>query len=170
MTADSLFNIASMTKPVTAVAALQLYEQGRLLLDDPVQKYFPAFANQKVAILDETRENIVGEAAPQRAITLQDLMRHTSGLIYGGRGTTPVHKFYPAGSSAAAAELTGAEFIARVSAAPLLHQPGAVWDYGFGLDVLGLVIEQITGKTQGELDDEWRATLQDATKARKGAS
>jgi CubicO group peptidase (beta-lactamase class C family) len=150
MTVDSLFNIASMTKPVTAVAALQLYEQGRLLLDDPVQNYFPKFAGQTIAVLDEKRENIIARVPPQRAITLQDLMRHTSGLIYGGRGNTPVHKLYPEGSGAAGSTMTGPQFIDRLSEAPLLHQPGSVWDYGFGLDVLGLVIEQITGKTLGE--------------------
>ena len=128
---------------------MQSYEQGRLLLDDPVQEYFPKFAAQSVAILDEKRENITGREQPQRAITLQDLMRHTSGLIYGGRGNTPVHKFYPEGSGAAGSTMTGAEFLDLLSDAPLLHQPGAVWDYGFGLDVLGLVIEQITGRKTG---------------------
>jgi CubicO group peptidase (beta-lactamase class C family) len=150
MTADSLFNIASMTKPVTALAALQLYEQGRLLVDDPVAKYFPKFESIRVAVLDAKREKITDTVPAKKPITLQDLMRHTSGLIYGGRGTTPVHKMYPSGSGAAGEEMTGPEFIERLGGLPLLHQPGAVWDYGFGLDVLGLVIEQITGKTLGE--------------------
>ncbi|MGZ3409522.1 MAG: serine hydrolase domain-containing protein [Xanthobacteraceae bacterium] len=150
MTADSLFNIASMTKPVTTVAALQLLEQGKLLLDDPLSKYFPIFATQTVAVLDEKRETITGKVSTARPITLQDLMRHTSGLIYGGRGTTPVHKMYPEGSGVAGATMTGPEFLDKLSGAPLLHQPGAVWDYGFGLDVLGLVIEQITGQKLGD--------------------
>jgi len=80
---------------------------------------------------------------------MQDLMRHTSGLIYGGRGTTAVHKLYPASSSSAARDMTGPEFLDRLSELPLLYQPGAVWDYGFGLDVLGLVIEQIAGQRLG---------------------
>jgi CubicO group peptidase (beta-lactamase class C family) len=150
MTADALFNIASMTKPVTAFAALQLYEQGRLLMDDPVAKYFPAFESARVAVMDERQENIIDSVPVTRPITIHDLMRHTSGLIYGGRGTTAVHKMYPSGSGAAGAEMTGAEFIDRLSGLPLLHQPGAVWDYGFGLDVLGLVIEKITGQRLGE--------------------
>ena len=76
-----------------------------------------------------------------RKITIQDLFRHTSGLIYGGRGATPVHKLFPDGSGAAAAAMTGPEFLDRLSSLPVLHQPGTVWDYGFGLDVLGLVVE-----------------------------
>lgn len=150
MTSDTIFNIASMTKPVTALAALQLYEQGRLLIDDPLSKYFPAFGPMRVAVMDETKTKILGTVPAARAITIQDLMRHTSGLIYGGRGTTAVHKLYLEGSGVAGATMTGDEFIKKLSSLPLLHQPGTVWDYGFGLDVLGLVIEQITGTALGQ--------------------
>jgi len=149
MRADAIFNSASMTKPMAAVAALQLYEQGRLLIDDPISKYFPQFAKQQVAILDAKQENIVGHVAPVRPITVQDLFRHTSGLVYGGRGATPVHKAYPSGSTPASTSMTSAEFIDRLAAAPLLHQPGAMWDYGFGLDVLGLIVEQLTEQSLG---------------------
>ena len=149
MTTDTIFNIASMTKPMTAVAALQLYEQGRLLMDDPVAKYFPKFADTKVAVLDAKGESIVATVPAARKITIQDLYRHTSGLIYGGRGSTAVHKLYPAGSGPAAGALSGAEFLDKLAAQPLLHQPGAVWDYGFGLDVLGLVVEQLSEQTLG---------------------
>jgi CubicO group peptidase (beta-lactamase class C family) len=151
MTADSLFNIASMTKPVTAVAAMQLVEQGKLMIDDPVSKYFPKFADMKVAVLNDAKDKIVSTVPAERQVTLHDLMRHTSGLIYGGRGTTPVHKMYPEGSGAVGARMSGAEFLDKLAALPLLHQPGKVWDYGFGLDVLGLVIEQVAGKTLGEV-------------------
>ena len=149
MTTDTIFNIASMTKPMTAVAALQLYEQGRPLMDEPVAKYFPKFADTKVAQLDAKGETITGTVPAGRKITVQDLFRHTSGLIYGGRGATAVHKLYPDGSGPAAINLTAAEFIDKLSAQPLLHQPGAVWDYGFGLDVLGLLVEQISEQTLG---------------------
>ena len=101
MTTDTLFNIASMTKPMTAVAGLQLFEQGRLLMDEPLSKYFPKFANMQVAVMDAKQENIIGKLPAARQITIQDLFRHTSGLIYGGRGTTAVHKLYPSGSSIA---------------------------------------------------------------------
>jgi CubicO group peptidase (beta-lactamase class C family) len=149
MTSDAIFNIASMTKPMVAVGALQLYEQGKLLMDEPVAKYFPKFANMRVAVMDAKKENIVETVPANRKITIQDLFRHTSGLIYGGRGSTAVHKLYPEGSSQAAAAMTGAEFIDHLSSRPLLYQPGAVWDYGFGLDVLGQVVEQLTEQSLG---------------------
>jgi CubicO group peptidase (beta-lactamase class C family) len=150
MTTDAIFNIASMTKPMTSVAALQLYEQGRVLMDDPLAKYFPKFGDTKVAVMDTARENIVDRVPAARKITIQDLFRHTSGLIYGGRGATPVHKLFPEGSGAASAAMSGPEFLDRLSSVPVLHQPGAVWDYGFGLDVLGLTIEKISGQTLGQ--------------------
>jgi len=150
MTTDTIFNIASMTKPMTAVAALTLYEQGTLLIDDPVAKYLKQFGEMKVAQRDETGQNMTGTVPAARAITIQDLMRHTSGLIYGGRGTTAVHKMYPSGSGAAAINMTGAEFLDRLGSLPLLYQPGTVWDYGFGLDVLGLLIESVTKQTLGQ--------------------
>jgi CubicO group peptidase (beta-lactamase class C family) len=150
MTANTLFNIASMTKPVTAAAALQLHEQGRLLVDDPLAKYFPKFADMKVAVLDDSKQRIVSTVPAERPITLIDLMRHTSGLIYGGRGVTAVHKLYPEGSGVAGARMSGPEFLDKLASLPLLHQPGKVWDYGFGLDVLGLVIEQVTGQRLGD--------------------
>ena len=149
MRTDAIFNIASMTKPMAAVAALQLYEQGRLTMNDPVSKYFPQFAKQQVAVLDAKQENIVDRVAPVRPITVQDLFRHTSGLVYGGRGATPVHKLFPSGSTPASESMTGPEFIERLASAPLLYQPGAVWDYGFGLDVLGLIVEQLSEQSLG---------------------
>jgi CubicO group peptidase (beta-lactamase class C family) len=149
MRTDAIFNIASMTKPMAAVAALQLYEQGRLTMNDPVSKYFPQFAKQQVAVLDAKKENIVDRVAPVRPIAVQDLFRHTSGLVYGGRGATPVHKLFPSGSTPASESMTGPEFIERLASAPLLYQPGAVWDYGFGLDVLGLIVEQLSEQSLG---------------------
>ena len=107
MTTDSIFRIASMTKPMVAVGALQLVEQGRLLIDDPLAKYFPKFADMQVAVMDARKETIVDKVAAARKITIQDLLRHTSGLIYGGRGTTAVHKLYPDGSTQAATEHDG---------------------------------------------------------------
>ena len=150
MPPDAIFNIASMTKPMTAVAALQLYEQGRLMMDEPVSKYFPKFANMQVAVMDAKKENIVERVPAAHKITIQDLFRHTSGMIYGGRGTTAVHKLYPEGSSQAAETMTGAEFLDHLSSRPLLYQPGTVWDYGFGLDVLGQIVESLTEQSLGK--------------------
>ena len=149
MTTDTIFNIASMTKPMTAVGALMLYEQGKLLINDPLSKYFPKFANMKVAVPDAGEPS--GEVVPaNRQITIQDLMRHTSGLIYGGRGNTLVHKMYPAGSGDAARDYDGAAFMDKLATLPLLYQPATVWDYGFGLDVLGQVIENVTKQSLGQ--------------------
>jgi CubicO group peptidase (beta-lactamase class C family) len=103
MTVDTIFNIASMTKPLTAVAALMLYEDGKLLIGEPLASYLPAFRDMQVAVLDSTGEMIVDKVPAIRGITVQDLMRHTSGLIYGGRGATAVHKMYPAGCAASTA-------------------------------------------------------------------
>ena len=149
MTTDTIFNIASMTKPMTAVGALMLYEQGKLLIDDPLSKYFPKFASMRVAVRD-AGEPTADTVPAQRPVTIQDLMRHTSGIVYGGRGNTVVHKMYPAGSSAAASEYDGVAFMDKLASLPLLYQPATVWDYGFGLDVLGLAIEQISKQSLGQ--------------------
>ena len=92
MTTDTIFSIASMTKPMVTVGALQLYEQGRVLIDDPVSKYLPQFTNMQVARMDPAEQTILDTAPAARQITILDLMRHTSGIIYGGRGSTAVHK------------------------------------------------------------------------------
>lgn len=149
MTTDTIFNIASMTKPMTAVGALMLVENGKILIDDPLAKYFPKFADMKVALRDDG-EPVSETVAASRKITIQDLMRHTSGIIYGGRGTTVVHKQYPLGSGDASRDYDGAAFMDKLASLPLLHQPGTVWDYGFGLDVLGLTIEKISGQSLGQ--------------------
>ncbi len=150
MTTDTIFDIASMTKPMTTVGLLMLYEQGKVLIDDPLSKYFPKFANMRVAARDANGEPTIDTVPANRRITIQDLLRHTSGLIYGGRGTTLVHKMYPAGSAAAAQEYDGTAFLDKLSSATLLYQPATVWDYGFGLDITGLLIEKITNQTLGQ--------------------
>jgi CubicO group peptidase (beta-lactamase class C family) len=153
MPRDALFAIASMTKPVTGVAGLLLWEEGRLGLGDPVEKFLPQLGDRRVAVLSdhvlEGRGPI--ETVPAaRSITIQDLMRHTSGLTYGGRGTTAVHALYPASSNTAGATLDRASFLERLAAAPLLYQPGTVWDYGLSIDVIGLVVEALSGQTLGQ--------------------
>jgi CubicO group peptidase (beta-lactamase class C family) len=150
MTTDTIFNIASMTKPMTTVGLLMLYEQGKVMIDDPLSKYFPKFANMRVAARDANGEPTTDTVPANRQITIQDLLRHSSGLIYGGRGTTLVHKMYPAGSGDAAREYDGAAFLDKLSSATLLYQPATVWDYGFGLDISGLLIEKLTNQTLGQ--------------------
>jgi CubicO group peptidase (beta-lactamase class C family) len=150
MTTDTIFNIASMTKPMTTVGALMLYEQGKILIDDPLSKYFPKFAQMRVAARDADGEPTADTVPANRPITIQDLMRHTSGIIYGGRGNTLVHKMYPAGSGDASRDYDGVAFMDKLASLPLLYQPATVWDYGFGLDMLGLTIEQISKQSLGQ--------------------
>lgn len=149
MTTDTIFDIASMTKPVTTVGALMLLEQGRITLDDPLSTYLPQFANQTVAVLDPTGQRLTGTVAPGRPVRIYDLMRHTSGVVYGARGASDLHKRYPQGSNTAVAALTRDAFIERLSSLPLIHQPGTVWDYGFGLELTGFVIETVSGQRLG---------------------
>jgi len=152
MPRDALFAIASMTKPVTGVAALMLWEEGRLGLAEPVERFLPQLGNRRVAVLNEhvlAGQGPIETIPAARPITIQDLMRHTSGITYGGRGTTAVHALYPASSNAAGAALDAAAFLERLAAAPLLYQPGTVWDYGLSIDVIGLIVEAISGQGLG---------------------
>ncbi len=140
---DAIFSIASMTKAMTSVAAMMLVEEGRVLLADPVSKYLPPLGEWKVA------EPGGAMRAPKQPPTIQDLLRHTSGLTYRDRGTTPAHALYP-GSSVWAAERMGKdEVIAALAKSPLLFDPGSNWEYGFSTDVLGFVVEAVAGKPLG---------------------
>lgn len=147
MPKDALFAIASMTKPVTGVASMMLWEEGRLGLADPVERFLPALGNRRVAVLAGDR--LVDTVPATRSITMLDLMRHTSGLTYGGRGTTEVHAMYPASSNAAGALFNTESFLSKLAVAPLLYQPGTVWDYGLSIDAIGLVVEALSGQSLG---------------------
>ena len=142
MPLNAVFSLASMTKVMATVGALTFYEEGRLPLHAPVAQWLPEFKQMQVGVM---KDGAFSTVPAKRPITIQDLMRHTSGLTYGARGDTPVHKLTLGSSSGAALELDGTAFLNRLSQAPLLYEPGTVWDYGFGLDVLGLVEENIAG-------------------------
>jgi CubicO group peptidase (beta-lactamase class C family) len=101
----------------------------------------------EVAELNEKGDTITGKVAAKQPITLRHLMMHTSGLIYGARGNTAVHKLYPGSSSTAGATMSSAEFMDDLAKLPLLNHPGAVWDYGFALDVLGWSSRRCPGKS-----------------------
>ncbi len=139
MTADAIFRIYSMTKPIVSVAVMMLWEEGRLLLSDPIAKFIPAFATMHVGI-DKT--------PAARAITVQDLLRHTSGLTYEFRGNGPIHKAY-AESRVARLKQTNADQAETLASLPLLHQPGAHWEYSRSVDVLGRLVEVLSGQTLG---------------------
>lgn len=144
MPVDAVFSIASMTKAMVSVAILQLVEEGRVLLGDPVGKYLPQLVNFRVA---SPGDNPNGETVPaRRDPTIQDLLRHTSGLTYQDRGTTLAHRMTPGSSISAPAKLSVDAFLAKLIEGPLLFEPGTGWEYGFSTDVLGLVVEAVTGQ------------------------
>ena len=147
MPEDAIFRIYSMTKPIVSVAAMTLVEEGRLLINDPVSKYIPAFAEMKVGV--ENGEAL--ELVPaKRPITIQDLMRHTSGLTYGFTGGSKVQKLVSA-ADLRNQERTAAEHVEAIARLPLQHQPGEVWEYSVSTDVLGRIVEIVAGGSLGEV-------------------
>jgi CubicO group peptidase (beta-lactamase class C family) len=145
MRTDSIFRIYSMTKPLVSVGVMMLWEEGRLLLNDPIEKYLPALASPKVAVLEGDSMRLV---PANRSITVQDLLRHTSGLTYEFRGTTLVHKAYIEAKTARLKQ-TNEDQVAMLGRLPLLHQPGTQWEYSRSTDVLGRLIEVISGQSLG---------------------
>jgi CubicO group peptidase (beta-lactamase class C family) len=141
MAKDSIFRIYSMTKPITSVAAMMLWEEGRFLLSDPIAKYLPELAPLKVA----AQNGALLEYLPiERPITVHDLLRHTSGLTYEFRGAGPVHKMYTAAKVSSRAQ-SSADQVATLGKLPLLHQPGTRWEYGRSTDVIGRLVEVLSG-------------------------
>jgi CubicO group peptidase (beta-lactamase class C family) len=145
MTTDAIFRIYSMTKAIVSVGVMMLWEEGRLLLGDPIGKYLPALDAVKVGVPEGGTLRLV-EA--DRPITVQDLLRHTSGLTYEFRGTSLVHKAYIEARTARLRQ-TNEEHVATLGTLPLLHQPGTKWEYSRSTDVLGRLIEVISGQTLG---------------------
>jgi len=147
MSADTIFRIYSMTKPIVSVATMMLVEEGRLLLSDSLSKFLPAFAKPKVAVESGGKVELVPAA---REITIQDLLRHTSGLIYEFRGTGAVYKRY-AEANIGRRDQTNADHAATLATMPLAFHPGSRWEYGRSTDVLGRVLEVIAGKPLGDV-------------------
>ncbi len=149
MARDSIFRIYSMTKPLVSVATLMLVEEGKLLLEAPVSRYIPSFANSKVGVEKvDAAGNKTLELVPQRRpMTVQDLLRHTSGITYGFFGDSLVKKAYVDGGVGIAGDFTSAEFVEKLAALPLHYQPGSTWDYSYSTDVLGRVLEVATGQS-----------------------
>jgi len=134
MKKDSIFRVASMSKPITTVAAMILAEENKLDVGAPVAQYLPEFKDVKVG---------PDGAAPKRPMTVQDLMRHTSGLTYGLFGNSPVDQMYRKANIFAAKSLD--EMVKLIAGMPLLHQPGEFWEYSVSTDVLGRVVEVVSG-------------------------
>lgn len=153
MTNDALFRLYSMTKPFTSVAIMMLMEEGRLRLTDPVSKFIPAFANLQVSVA--TTDPYTGAAKyvnvpPDREMNIQDLLRHTSGIVYGQYTSHPKVKELYAKEGVDWKDLTAAEQIERLARVPLAHQPGTTFEYSLSTDVLGRVVEAIAGMPLGE--------------------
>lgn len=141
MQEDSLFRIYSMTKPIVTTAAMQLYEQGKFQLTDPVAKYLPEFKNTKVFQDGELVDQ-------QQPMTIQHLMTHTSGIVYDFIGNSPVVKQYQAANLRASK--TVEEFSQKLAALPLQEQPGTRWVYSFSTDILGRLVEAVSGQPLDE--------------------
>ena len=144
MRTDTLFRIASMSKPITSVALMMLYEEGKLLLTDPVSKFIPSFKSSRV--LEGAAEAPV---AARRAINVRDLLSHRSGLTYGFLNGGPVGGGYRKNGvidGLTATTMTLAEAIDKLAAEPLIAQPGAAWNYSLSTDVLGRVVEVASGQ------------------------
>ncbi len=147
MRTDSIFRIASMTKPLVSMSVMMLAEEGRLRLINPVSTYLPEFKNLQVGV--ESRD---AAGKPQlrleparREMTVQDLLRHTSGLTYGQFGDSLVKQAYRE-ANVFDPKQSNAEFVAKLSRLPLQNQPGEVWDYSMSTDVLGRLVEVVSGE------------------------
>jgi CubicO group peptidase (beta-lactamase class C family) len=146
MRTDAIFRIYSMTKPIVSVALMMLAEQGRVLLRDPVSKYLPEFVRVRVGV---ERAGQLELKIPKRPMTVHDLLRHTAGLTYEFLEPSAVRLRYVE-ANLFARERSSAEHCAALAELPLMHEPGAVWDYSRATDVLGRLVEVVTGQTLGE--------------------
>ena len=155
MRPDTMFRICSMTKPITTVAAMILYEEGRFLLDDPVSKYLPEFKNPKVLVKPASGEPYSIPAT--REITIRDLMRHTSGITYSWNADLgPIYRANNVGDGILQYDGTIADSVKHLAGLPLLFNPGDRWEYGLGIDVLGRLVEVVSGKP---LDEFFRVRI-----------
>ncbi|MEO8600182.1 MAG: serine hydrolase domain-containing protein, partial [bacterium] len=147
MRMDSIFRIFSMTKPIVSVVAMMLVEEGRLLLSHPVSQYLPELAQLQVALnLNGADEQpALGLAPAQREMTVQDLLRHTSGLTYGIFGASLVKSSYNA-AGIGGPDTTNQSLIDTLATQPLEYQPGTIWEYSRATDVLGALLERLCGK------------------------
>ncbi len=153
MEEDTIFRIYSMTKPITSTAVMMLYEEGRFFLYEPVSKYIPELKGLKVGVekIDPaTGEKTFTTVAAEREIAIRDLLRHTSGLTYGFFASSKVDEMYVKAKVLGDDEKTIADTVKKLGTLPLKHQPGTAWEYGLSTDVLGRLVEVISGM---ELDE-----------------
>jgi CubicO group peptidase (beta-lactamase class C family) len=153
MTRDAIFRLGSMTKPITIAAAMMLVEEGRLSLGDPISKYLPQFAHMQVGI--EPEDLATGRATfrlvpAEREIRIEDLMRHTSGFTYEALGTGPKVKEMYRDAGIGPQDDSAAAMVEKLARLPLMYQPGTVWEYGRSIDVLGRILERLSGMPLSE--------------------
>jgi CubicO group peptidase (beta-lactamase class C family) len=155
MTDQTIFRLFSMTKAITAVVSMQLLEEGKIKLDDPVSKYIPSFANVKVGVEKKAEDGSksLELVPPTRPMTVKDLMTHTSGVTYGFYGDSLVRKAYR-DANIYAGDYDLAEFAERIAQLPLHNQPGGLWQYGHSTDILARVMEIASGKPLFQLEKE----------------
>ena len=155
MPIDAIFALASMTKPMVSVGVLNLTQQGKLPLYSKAIDYYPELSSMKVAI--QKADGSIDYVNPRRPITIQDLLRHTSGLTYGGRPDTggSASALYPAGADLPSMNGTK-EFISKIAQLPLVYQPGTVFEYSVSFEMLGAILEKVSSKS---LDQYLRDTL-----------
>ena len=150
MKKDDIFRIASQTKAITSVAIMQLFEQGKLLLDDPVSKYLPAFRKQQVLATFNEADTTYTTVPAKSEITIRQLLTHTSGLGYAQIGSKEANAIYAKANLTAGIGVVGDDLLNamnRLGKLPLMHQPGERWTYGLNTDLLGCLVEQLSGKT-----------------------
>lgn len=148
MSRDSIFRFYSMTKPITSVAVMMLFEQGHFLLDDPVSKFLPEFKDLEfgIEVVAETTGELILKTVPAiREVSIRDLLRHTSGLTYGFWGESLVDKMY-LDQKVLTEDETIQDTVTKLGSIPLKHQPGTVWEYGVSTDVLGRLVEVVSGQ------------------------
>jgi CubicO group peptidase (beta-lactamase class C family) len=154
MTRDTIFRIYSMSKPITTVVAMMLVEEGKVALGDPIAKYMPQFSKMNVGVekADAAGGPATLELVPAKAsITVQDLMRHSSGFTYGFFGNSLVKKAYLE-ADLGNPDMTNADLVDRIARLPLAYQPGTTWEYSHSTDVLGRLIEIVSGRTLYQLE------------------
>jgi CubicO group peptidase (beta-lactamase class C family) len=156
MRQDTIFRMYSMTKPITGVAVLMLYEEGKFFLTDPVSRYLPELGKMQVAVVDtdpQTGKKTRYSVPAQREITILDLLRHTSGIDYRGPEDADGKPIYEKLGTNSLDQTVG-EMVKKISQAPLVHQPGTVWEYGLSMDVLARLVEVVSGKTYDKFLEE----------------
>ena len=161
MQKDSIFRMYSMTKPVTGVAVLMLLEEGKVRLSDPISKYLPALKSPKVAIetVDAQGRRVASTVPANREITIEDLMRHTSGITYGAGSSAAEQAMTKAGiglqlagdgGEPLSARMTDQQLVEEIAKLPLMFQPGSSWEYGRSIDVLLALVEKVSGQRADE--------------------